>query len=166
MANSLLENLGVALQAAFRANAHIAAVVGNKDGSTPHIEYAEQPIDFIQTGKGVIHIRPLEQEVVNDFEISGRTIFRYEMIFYGFDVRSQGTVVALLLRGLRNVFVNHGRTLLQAYLTDSGSNRLGASGEARVGALTPVPAESDQDLPVMQALIEIECDHVIPLVTA
>ncbi len=150
-----IDDLGDAIKTAINAGTFTPLSVTATYGDQPTI-----PV------KGVIcFIRSEGQDVVQQFEESAISVFRYALTLQGIDVRGASDAMSVIGAGLRNVFINHGRTVLDTHLTDAGSNRLGSSGVCRLaGDVLPIGALSNVDAPIYSARVEIEIGHVMPLV--
>lgn len=161
----LIDDLGNALETAFKANADIQAVVGKTaSASTYAIAYADQETEHLE-GVGHCTIRSEGYEHLTKKEASAHTVFTFDCLFMLVDVQGAGGHVARVQKGINNVFINRGRTVLDTHFTDNGSNRIDKGGEVRVVIeVDPVEGAPDPDRPIVRAAVEIEIDHVMPLV--
>lgn len=166
MATSLHTTLRAALVAALRANTVFASVMGYSV-DTRHVEGGDQPDLFLSGHAGHAFCRLAGQETIEQHEASARTAFKFSVHITLADLRGAADALAMASTGLGNVMADRGAGIFTTYFTDTGSNRLGGSGEWTATEFTPVPLDvlTDPDRPEIVA--EVTCDlwHVVPLIT-
>lgn len=158
--------LGNALETAIKANTDLRLCFPDPLGASAYaVEYNAQRTEFVD-GVAQCFIRPDGYEIAANgrFDTSALGIFRFEAWMQLIDVKGANGRLAQCLKGIANVFADFGNAVLNTHLTDSGSNRLGKSGEVRHSvAVDPLDAV-DPDRPVVRVDVEIECGVVSPLV--
>ena len=160
---SFIEDLGLALQTAFRASSAFGTALG-KTGGVLHVQYADQPKDWPKGATGRLLIRDDGFDTLEEYETSARSVFRFLADFQLKDVRGKKRAVGVALAGCRAVLANSGAAVLDTHLVDTGSKRLGGSGEI---SFAPVVADvdtlEDVDEPTVSVVISIDITHGVPL---
>ena len=156
---SFVSDLGEAIATAITSGSSNFTGIGGLNA-----EYGDQPKDFnVKTARA--YVRSDGHEVLEDYEASAHSIFRFLIFVAVIDVKAANESLGVLQHGLRNVFINSGRTILNTHLTDTGSNRLAKSGECRLTSeLEAIDNLENKDHPMMMCRAEVECWHVMPLV--
>lgn len=161
---SFISDLGDALEAAFKAgSAYFGTVLGNT-GGTLHVEYGDQPTEWPQGASGRCIIRDEGFDTLEEYEASARSVFRFLCEFQLKDVRGKKRAVSVALAACRSVLGDGGVAVLDTYLVDAGSKRLGKSGRI---TFEPVVADrgtlTDEDEPVVEVRVSIDITHATPL---
>lgn len=160
----LSSDLRASLVAALRANTTFASVMGNSTG-TVHVEGGDQPDLFLKGAAGAAWCRSAGEEVLESYSASARTAFSFELRVGLVDTRGAASALGTAQMGLSNALADKGAALFTSYFTDTGSNRLGGSGEWRVADVAVVPLEAlpDPDRPEIVAVVVCELWHKVPL---
>lgn len=140
--------------ATINANASVFSVLG-VTASTVHAEYAGQPVNYNAGATGRCLVRPLEQEVIDgqEYDQSMQVTLPFALEFDLVDVLDAGNARTVLTQALRSIFGERGAGMI-ANFTDNGSNRLGASGVFKIGAIVEEET-GDPDRPRLVARVEM-----------
>ncbi len=159
---SFVDDLGEALQTAWIANAASFSGAVESPGGTRPVEYNDTPERGNLQG-GSCYIRFDSQKNILEYEESALTEFTYVAKFNLTDLAGKNKALAVVSKGMTNTFAGRGATVLNTHLTDSGSNRLGASGNIawEINA-DPIENLSDYDQAVITANIRVTCWRVLP----
>lgn len=164
---ALLEvDLRTALVAALRANTALASVLGNASGSLVHVEGSDMPDLFLQGAQGRVWCRVADHETLEEFEVSAKTRFRFDVLIDLVDMRGTANALSTARQGIMQALADKGAGIFTTYFTDNGSNRLGGSGVWNLEniAVVPYDQQRDPDRPEILATIACELWHVSPLV--
>lgn len=165
MAN-FIDDLGAMLQAAMRANiASFTNAVDSPQGTAAfYFDYSQESGGNQIDGDNVCNINFTGADTVTEVEESAQTVYQFMAKFSMFDVAGAGKSVAVARQGMTNTFANRGRTALETYLTDNGSNWLGKSGRIEWDwTVTPISQLADRDHPEVESIIRVTIDHKVPL---
>lgn len=161
-----VDELGTALQTAFRADTDMQAVFPDPEaGSNYAIEYNSQRTSFVDgVSQGFIRDAGQTPTEGHQHEDSARTQFAFEAWFQVNDPRNANKLLSQAQKGIHNVLRDQGVAILDTHLVDSMSNRLNESGTV-TGAITIDPLdEVDPDRPIIRVDIVVELTHFDPLV--
>lgn len=163
---TFIDDIGEALETAIRANsASFSGALKSPNGTLAcYYDYTEEAGGNLIDNDGVCNIRFVNADTIADRESSAQSVFTYLAKFTLFDVAGAGKAIAVARQGMTNTFANRGRTVLETYFTDNGSNWLGKSGRIEWDfTVTPLDQLADKDHPTAESLIRVVLDHNVPL---
>jgi len=159
---SLVDDIGEALETALKANASSFSGALNSPANVLHVEYNDTP-ETGNLGGGSCYIRFDAMRNVQEFADSAFTEFTYIARFMLVDVAGKNKALAVVQKGMTNTFAARGATVLDTHFTDSGSNRLGKSGNISWDiAADPIEGLRDYDQAVVNASIRVAMWRNIP----
>jgi hypothetical protein len=153
---NLIADLRTALRDALRADATIAALLGNSAG-TVHVEAADQPDEFLTGAAGRCFVRAAGIEVQDRRDASALLRVTFSVLFDLVDVRGSADALPNVQQGLANVLRDSGANVFDVYFTDNGGNRLGKSGEWTLQdvGIEALDGLQDRDRPVVLATVAV-----------
>lgn len=161
MAN-LMDDIGAAVVQTIKDNASLFTSVG-ATGGVLHVEYKAPDNTQLPAGAaGRIVVSPVAQNPVDgtEFEESAESQFDYDLLIDIRGVRTSHTVRTAVMQALHSSFRENGAAMFSD-LTDNGTNRLGASGEARLGALQE--RDTVPDMARVTVPLTVFCWHKLPM---
>lgn len=162
MAN-LIDDLGNALETAIKADTNLRLCFPDPAGSSAYaVEYNSQHTEFAP-GIGRCFIRPDGQEIIEDYEESAKSTFRYDIYMQVIDTKGADGRLPQCLQGIANTFKDRGVAILDTHFTDNGSNRLGSSGEVRHTVEVDPLETVNPDAPIVWVRVEIDLWHAMSL---